>query len=158
MDWNLPRALGAAVVCLMLSAGAASAQALHIDYAEVLSSGYSGAGQPVAPGPIRRKITHTPVRAVAIGTRFEMKVRTVGRPEGADVALRFVWRGPRPGIKDPKTGKFSREIAEEVPSRIGAEVERSFEFKDQAQIVRGTWRAEVWNGLRRLAMRRFAVQ
>ena len=57
-----------------------------------------------------------------------------------------------------KTGKLDREIAEDVPSKIGAEVERTFEFKDQEQILRGTWRAEVWNGRRRIAMRRFAVQ
>lgn len=136
----------------------ASGQTPHIDYAEVLSSGYSGAGQPVAQGPIRRNITHTPVRAVAVGTKFDIKVRTAGQPAGADITLRFVFRPPRPGIKDTRTGELNRIVAEDVPSRIGDEAARTFEFKDQAQIVKGTWRAEVWSGQRRLAMRRFAVQ
>ena len=145
-------------LALLLLPSFAFAQAPHIDYADVLSSGYSGPGEPVAQGPIRRNITHTPVRVAVVGTKFEMRIRTAGQPQGADIMLRFVWRAPRPGVKDAKTGKLDREIAEDVPSKIGAEVERTFEFKDQAQILRGTWRAEVWNGRRRIAMRRFAVQ
>jgi hypothetical protein len=148
--------MGLALLVLPYSAWGQPAP--HIDYADVVASGYSGAGQPVAPGPIRRNVTLTPVRAVAVGTKFDMKVRAVGQPDGAEVMLRFVWKAPRPGIKDPKSGKLIRETAEDVPAKIGAEVERTFEFKEQAQIVRGTWRAEVWNGRRRLAMRRFAVQ
>jgi hypothetical protein len=145
-------------LALLLWPYTALAEPPHVDYADVLSSGYSGAGQPIAQGPIRRNITHTPVRAVAVGTTFNMKIRTTGQPAGADIMLRFVFRAPRPGIKDAKTGQLNREIAEDIPTKIGAEVERTFEFKDQAQIVTGTWRAEVWNGSRRLAMRRFAVQ
>jgi hypothetical protein len=152
------RGIAVVIALLLWPCTAPAQQAPHIDYAEVVTSGYSGAGQPVAQGPIRRNITHTPVRAVAVGTKFEMKVRTAGQPDGAEIVLRFVWRAPRPGIKDAKTGELSRESAEDVPTKIGAEVERTFEFKDEAQIVRGIWRAEVWNGRRRLAMRRFAVQ
>jgi hypothetical protein len=138
--------------------GVASGQTAHIDFAEVVSFGYSGAGTQLPQGPIRRNITHTPVRAVAVGTTFSMKVRILGKPDGADVALRFVFRAPRPGMKDAKTGALIREDAEDMKAKIGGEVERTFEFKEQAQIVRGTWRAEVWNGQRRIAMRRFAVQ
>lgn len=151
-----------AAVMLVAFAGAASAQApapaAHIDYAEVLWSGFSGAGTPVAPGPIRRHVTHTPVRSVAVGTKFDIRVRVVGKPADADVTLRFVFRAPRPGMKDATTGALRREDVFEVKTKIGGEAERTFEFKDQSQIVRGTWRAEVWNGGRRLAMRRFAVQ
>ena len=150
---------GALLVLLLSPAAAQPAQGPHIEYVEVLSSGFSGAGEAAKPGPVRRYVTGTPVRDVAVGTRFDMKVRTVGQPAGADVMLRFVWRAPRPGIKDPKTGRLTREAAaEDVQTKIGAEVERTFEFKDQAQIVPGTWRAEVWNGRRRVTMRRFGVQ
>jgi hypothetical protein len=153
-----------ALVLLTRPAGAQSAlhaaarPTAHIDYVEVLSSGYSGAGEAVKQGPIRRYVTHTPVWVAKVGTKFDIKFRTVGQPDGADVMLRMVWRSPRPGIKDAKTGKLSRAIEEEIPTKIGAELEQTFEFKDEAQIVHGTWRAEVWNGVRRLAMRRFAVQ
>jgi hypothetical protein len=154
---RMGRMVLAVAVPAMLS-GAASAQTPHIDFAEVISFGYAGAGTEIAQGPIRRHITHTPVRAVAVGTTFNMKVRIMGKPDGADVALRFVFRAPRPGMKDPKTGALRREDAEEMKAKIGGEIARTFEFKEQWQIVRGTWRAEVWNGQRRIAMRRFAVQ
>jgi len=147
---------------LVALAGSAAAQtptpAPHIEYAELTWSGFFGAGTPVPPGPIRRYVTHTPIRKVIVGTKYDMKVRIVGKPDGAGVTLRFVVRAPRPGMKDPKTGALRREDAVEVAAKIGGEVDLIFEFKDQAQIVSGTWRAEVWNGRRRLAMRRFAVQ
>lgn len=148
-----------AVLLLLSWLAPAAAQAPHIEYVEVLSAAYSGVGQPAKPGPIRRYVTGTPVRDLTIGTKFDLKVRTIGQPSGADIMLRFVWRAPRPGIKDPKSGQMTREAAaEDVQTKIGAEVERTFEFKDQAQIVPGTWRAEVWNGRRRVVMRRFGVQ
>jgi hypothetical protein len=159
MNANAARLLALGAMLFLTAIGPVSAQAPHIEYVEVLSSGYSGAGQPAKPGPIRRYVTGTPVRNVTLGTKFDMKIRAVGQPNGADIMLRFVWRAPRPGIKDAKTGQMTREAAaEDVPAKIGAEVERIFEFKDQAQIVRGTWRAEVWNGRRRVTMRRFGVE
>lgn len=153
------RVIGLYFCLALLLPCSAFAQSAHIDYAVVVSSGYSGPGEVKRQGPIRRYITHTPVRSVDVGTKFDIAVRTVGQPNGADIKLRFVWRAPRPGVRDGKTGQRSRIVQEEeVSTRIGAEVARTFEFKDKAQIVRGSWRAEVWNGRRRLAMRRFAVQ
>ncbi len=152
---------GAALLFLQtpLVRAQAPATAPHIDYAEVVSAGFGGAGEAATQGPIRRYVTHTPVWTAKVGTTFSMKVRTVGHPDGADVTLRFVWRAPRLASTSSKIGRrFARMNEVEVPTKIGAEVERSFEFKDQAQIVSGTWRAEVWNGRRRLAMRRFGVK
>jgi hypothetical protein len=149
---------GIGIALTGLSYSALAQPAPQIAYADVVASGYSGPGELVKQGPIRRYITHTPVRSVEVGTKFSITVRTVGQPDGADITLRFVWRAPRPGVKYAKTGKISRVVEEEdVSTKIGAEVARTFEFKDEAQIVRGSWRAEVWNGRRRLTMRRFAV-
>src|SRR5262249_50042626 len=95
----------AAAIALLLAPQLAMAQsALHaatrpaayIDHVEVMSSGYSGAGEGVKQGPIRRYVTHTPVWAAKVGTRFNIKFRTAGEPNGADVTLRMVWRSPRP--------------------------------------------------------------
>lgn len=155
------RMIVAATAGLLALTGPVAAQGQgtpRIEHVEVISSGFGGAGEEAKQGPIRRYVTHTPVRAVKIGTTFSMKVRTVGRPEGADVMLRFVWRAPRLEGQTNKFLRFKRMNAVEVPTKIGAEVERTFEFKEQWQIVSGTWRAEVWNGRRRLAMRRFAVK
>jgi hypothetical protein len=57
--------------------------------------------------------------------------------------LRWVWKLPKPGIKDYKTGKLTREVVDEVPTRIGEVVQHNWEFREQDQIVRGNWRAEV---------------
>ena len=155
------RVIVAAAAGLLALTGMAAAQVrapAQIEYVEVLSSGFGGVGEPAKQGPIRRFVTHTPVRDVKVGTTFSMKVRTVGRPEGADVVLRFVWRAPRLAALTAKFLRFKRMSEVEVPTKIGAEVERTFEFKEQWQIVPGTWRAEVWNGRRRLAVRRFAVK
>jgi hypothetical protein len=130
----------------------------HIDVLDVVSSGFSGPGEAVRRGKIRERFSRTPAVAGQVGTKFDIAVRPVGQPEGAEVALRWVWRAPRPIGKDAKTGKATREIVEEAPARIGSETQKSFEFRSEEQLVKGTWRAEVWNGRRRLAVRRFAIR
>ena len=88
---------------------------------DVVSSGFSGPGEPVKRGKIRQRFSRTPAMTAQVGTSFGMTVRPVGQPEGAEVALRWVWKAPRPIGKDAKTGKLVREISEEAPARIGSE-------------------------------------
>jgi hypothetical protein len=137
-----------------------SKPAPHIEYVEIVSAGFTGPGEAVKRGKFREKFfTRTMLRTgVTVGTTFTMAVRPVGQPEGAEVAMRFVWRTPRPGIKDAKTGKVSREITEDVTAKLGQEISKTFEFRNEEQIIKGTWRAEVWNGRRKIATRRFAIR
>ena len=127
----------AAMICaaVVALAGPARAQsqaqgkekpAPHIDYVEIVSSSFSG-GEAVKRGKFREKFfNRTLLRTdVKVGTTFTMAVRPVGQPEGAEVAMRFVWRTPRPGIKDAKTGKFSREITEDATSQAAQEALRT---------------------------------
>ena len=132
----------------------------HIEYVEIVSASFAGPGEMVKRGKFRERFfTRTMLMTgVQVGTTFTMAVRPVGEPEGAEVALRFVWRTPRPGIKDEKTGKFSREIAEDTTAKLGEEVQKTFEFRSEEQIIKGTWRAEVWNERRKIATRRFAIR
>jgi hypothetical protein len=132
--------------------------AAYVEVLEVVSSGFSGPGETVKRSRISERFSRTPAVIGQIGTRFDMTVRPVGQPEGAEVALRWVWRAPRPIGKDGKTGKAARQIVEEAPARIGSETQKSFEFRSEEQLVKGNWRAEVWNGRRRLAVRRFAIR
>jgi hypothetical protein len=148
----------AALLMLMTPALPQSNTAPHIDVLEVVSSGFSGPGEAVKRGKIRQRFSRTPAVTGEIGTKFNMTVRPVGQPDGADVTLRWVWRAPRPIAKDAKTGKATREVSEEAPAKIGSEVQKSFEFRSEEQLVKGNWRAEVWNGRRRLAVRRFAIR
>jgi hypothetical protein len=160
----------AAVVCaaVIALAGPARAQsqqsqskpAPHIEYVEIVSAGFGGPGEAVKRGKFREKFfTRTMLRTgVTVGTTFTVAVRPVGQPDGAEVAMRFVWRTPRPGIKDAKTGKFSREISEDATAKLGEEIQQTFEFRNEEQLVKGTWRAEVWNGKRKIVTRRFALR
>ena len=147
-----------ALFMLMTPALSQTKPAAHIDMLEVVSSGFAGPGEPVKRGKIRQRFSRTPAMMAQVGSSFGMTVRPVGQPDGAEVALRWVWKAPRPIGKDPRTGKMVRQISEEAPAKIGSETQKSFEFRSEEQLVKGNWRVEVWNGRRRLAVRRFAIR
>jgi hypothetical protein len=151
-------AMAFALVLLATPALPQSNPAPHIEVLEVVSAGFSGPGEAVKRGKIRQRFSRTPAVTGQVGTVFGMTVRPVGQPDGAEVMLRWVWRAPRALGKDAGTGKATREISEEAPARIGSEVQKSFEFRTEEQLVKGNWRAEVWSGRRRLAVRRFAIR
>src|SRR5258707_3877709 len=132
----------------------------HIEYVEIVSSGFSGPSEPVKRGKLRQRLFSRTLLVTDVkgGAKFSMAVRPVGQPDGAEVAIRWVWRTPRPGIKDAKTGKLTREIGEDATAKLGEETLKTFEFRTEEQIIKGTWRAEVWNGGRKLATRRFAIR
>ena len=135
----------------------ASAQTARVEYLQVVSSGFTGPGDKIEPGRIRRLFSRTPAVNARAGTGFGMTVRPIGEPKGAPLTLRWIWRAPRPGIMDMKTGKRIRQVSEDVPAKIGEEVRRTYEFKEANDLVLGTWRVEVLNGRRRLVVRRFAI-
>jgi hypothetical protein len=143
---------------LVMSTAAAVAQAPRIEYLDVVSSGFSGPGEVIQPSRIRRLFSRTPAVNAQKGTGFGMTVRPVGEPKGAAITLTWVWRAPRPGVMNMQTGKYVRRIAEDVPAKIGEEVQRSYVFKESNDMVLGDWRAEVWTGRRKLAVRRFAIR
>ena len=159
MTFSLRLAIGCvALLMLVTPALPQSNPTAHIEVLDVVSSGFSGPGEAVKRGKIRQRFSRTPAVTGQVGTKFNMTVRPVGQPDGAEVVLRWVWRAPRPVGKDEKTGKATREISEEAPAKIGSEAQKSFEFRSEEQLVKGNWRAEVWNGRRRLAVRRFAIR
>jgi hypothetical protein len=159
MGISLRIAIGcAALLMLVTPALSQTKPTAHIDVLEVVSSGFSGPGEPVKRGKIRQRFSRTPAMMAQVGSSFGMTVRPVGEPQGAEVVLRWVWKAPRPIGKDPRTGKLVRQISEEAPAKIGSETQKSFEFRNEEQLVKGNWRVEVWNGRRRLAVRRFAIR
>src|SRR6476620_11393526 len=97
-------ALIAIAVLLVVSAAAAFAQAPRVEYLDVVSSGFSGPGEAVQPGRIRRLFSRTPAVNAQKGTAFGMTVRPVGEPKGAAITLTWVWRAPRPGVMNIQTG------------------------------------------------------
>jgi hypothetical protein len=148
--------LAAAVVLLSLSHAVAETERLQM--LEVVSSGFTGPGKKIELGRIRRAVSRTPGVTAEPGTAFVITVRPVGEPKGSEVTLRWLWKAPRPGVRDKDSGKLVRQVSEETTAVIGSETERRWEFKEAGDIVRGNWRVEVWNGKRRLAVRRFAIK
>jgi len=153
----------AAAVCVawLMAAVPAAAQtqpAPRVESVEVIASGFSGPGRRVKRSRLREAFSRGPAMVAQVGTEFRMTVRPRGRPDGAEVTLRWVWRAPRPIGIDSDTGKATREIVERATVRIGEAVRKSFRFASVEQIVKGTWRVEVWSGQRRLAVRRFAIR
>ena len=159
MNISLRIVMGCAALLMLVTPALSQAKPdAHIDVLEVVSSGFSGPGEPVKRGKIRQRFSRTPAMTAQVGSSFGMTVRPVGQPDGAEVALRWVWKAPRPIGKDARTGKLIREVSEEAPAKIGSETQKSFEFRSEEQVVKGNWRVEVWNGRRRLAVRRFAIR
>jgi hypothetical protein len=152
------RAPIAATFLLLPLAAPAAAQSSRLEMLQVVSSGFSGPGETVQFGRIRRALSRTPAVIARPGTTFAMTVKPVGEPTGAEVTLHWVWKAPRPGAKDKASGKLVRQVTQDAAATIGTEVERDYVFKTEDDIVRGNWRVEVWNGVRRLAVRRFAIK
>jgi hypothetical protein len=150
--------VAAAAALLSLSPVFAQTPPAHIDFLEVEGSGFADPADVIAKNRIMRYLSRTPSAAAHKGLAFGMTAKPVGQPDGADVTLRWIWKMPRPGMKDDKTGKFVREIVEETPAKVGSSIEHHKEFREDAEIVRGKWRLEVWNERRRLAVRRFALK
>jgi hypothetical protein len=159
MTTKLFRVAAASALLLSLSPqGHAQSSAPRIERLEVVLSGFTGAGAMIEPGRLRRLFSRTPAVDARAGTGFGMTVRPIGQPKGADVTLRWVWKAPRPGIIDAATGKYLRQVSDEVPAKIGEEVRRVYQFKEANDLVLGNWRVEVWSGSRKLATQRFAVR
>jgi hypothetical protein len=131
------RRLGLAFAAAAAAAGRADARAIHVDKVNVLE----------APADF-------PARA---GSAFVLLIAIVGRPEGATVKLREVWRPPTPGARDPASGQTHLDFVSEVAVKLGENVRRSFVFDQAWKIVPGRWQVEYWDGVRKMQSRSFHV-
>jgi hypothetical protein len=158
-----------ALMAFLALATGAGAQTPYVDRIEILQSGIFQADETkkmAAPGTAAgavsdlgniRHVRTTGSVPGQIGVRFGYRYRVIGRPNGANVALRFVTLIPSPGIRNPKTGntvvrgEYSRE------KTIGGESYRDYGFDDPWEIVPGVWTLEIWQGDRKLVSQSFTV-
>ena len=122
----------------LVAAGPASAQMVHVERVDVIEA------VPDVPGKV--------------GAELALTVRPSGRPIGALVTLREVWRLPLPGFRDPVSGAVSLEISWQFEARLGDQVRRRYVLDQPWKIVRGEWLVEYWDGVRKLLNRKFIVQ
>lgn len=131
------RRVGLALAALV-AAGPAAAQMARVERIDVLEAVPDVSGR--------------------VGAELALTVRPSGRPVGASVMLREVWRLPLPGIRNPATGAVSLEISTQFEARLGDPVRRRYVLDQPWKILRGEWLVEYWDGVRKLANRKFIVQ
>jgi hypothetical protein len=131
------RRTGLALTLSVVAAGRADAQPVHVDKVNVVE----------APGDFSARP----------GSEFLMLVSVVGRPDGATVKLREVWRPPAPGARNPASGQTHLDFVSEVAVKLGENLRRSFVFDQAWKIVPGRWQVEYWDGVRKMQSRSFTV-
>jgi len=121
----------------LVACGPAAAQMVHVERVDVLEAG------PDVPGKV--------------GAELALTVRPSGRPIGASVTLREVWRLPLPGMRNPVSGAVNLELSSQFDVRLGDIVRRRYVLDQPWKIVRGEWLVEYWDGVRKLTNRKFIV-
>jgi len=88
--------------------------------------------------------------SIKVGTVFGVQVHIIGKPAGANVPIRIIWRYPEPGLKSPTTGttKFSDEHTDS--RAIGTSPVFYWKLGEEWVLVPGIWTLELWQGDRKL--------
>jgi len=95
--------------------------------------------------------------SIKVGTVFGVQVHIIGKPAGAKVPIRVIWRYPEPGIKSPTTGttKFSDEYTDS--RTIGSRPLFYWKLGEEYVLVPGIWTLELWQGDRKLLAQDFVL-
>ncbi len=103
----------------------------------------------------KQETTRVPAR---LGTKFGIKYVIQGVPKGDLVMLREVWRFPEEGLKNPGTGKTSREQAQGMVMEVtGHEIFAGWALLYEWELVPGVWTYELWSGDRLILSQSFDV-
>lgn len=90
-----------------------------------------------------------------IGTRFGIRYRITGSPQGDGVKIRK--KMSLPGLKDPKTDKVIYSSEYELERQIGALLWTGYTFEEDWECVPGEWTIQLWYGEKKLAEKTFTV-
>ena len=95
--------------------------------------------------------------SIKLGTVFGVQVHIIGKPPGAKVPIRIIWRYPEPGIKSPNTGKtkFSDEYTDN--RTLGTSPVYYWKLEDEWVLIPGIWTLELWQGDRKLLAQEFVL-
>ena len=92
------------------------------------------------------------------GLVFGLTVVPAGQAKGLPVNLRYIWRFPPPGLKNPQTGttclydELSREF------EFGRADIITYGFDADFEMLPGQWQFEIWDGQRMLAEKSFQME
>jgi len=157
-----------ALVALLASLTAATAQADRIEGAEITQFGIyeykvtntqdlGGTAAGTLQSVDYKFVSKTTSVKARRGVGFGIEYRLLGAPKDAKVPLRSVTIFPAGGLRNPKTGEtFERnEYIEE--KEIGAVLLKGYTLDDDWEVVPGTWTFQVWFGDRMLAEKIFTL-
>lgn len=92
------------------------------------------------------------------GLTFGLDILPVGQAKGRPVRLRYAWRFPPPGLKNPETGKT--RLYDEIPREFvfGESNIIVYSFDAEFEMLPGQWLFEIWDGEKKLAEKVFIVE
>jgi hypothetical protein len=93
-----------------------------------------------------------------LGFRFGFSAILVGAPKGQVVELKRVCYYPKPGIKNPWTGKAVLREEYTINKTLGMESVYGYTFDSPWEMVPGQWIFEVWYGNKKLTSQTFTVE
>jgi len=90
-----------------------------------------------------------------IGTRFGLRYRITGSPEG--YGIKITKKMSFPGLKDPKADKVISSSEYELERPIGRLLWTGYTFEEEWECVPGEWTIGLWYGGKKLAEKTFTV-
>lgn len=169
-SWRNPIA---ALAVLLALATTARGEDARVDRLDLVESGFYDAGTVKVAGSVLspgaaaghtldlRNVHFTPdppANSARVGTGFGVRFRLRGRPAGARVVLRSVWKIPEPGIRNPNNGNRFRRSVADFTAVVGKLHMRGYQFDEPWEVVSGSWTLEIWQGDRKLLEKGFTIQ
>ncbi len=116
------------------------------------ASGYSNENGAVS---LVKQTDRIPLRK---GLTFGVTVVPSGQAKGRPARLKYVWRFPPPGLKNPETGKT--HLLDEIQSEFvfGESCVINYTFDAGFEMLPGKWGFEMWDGERELAEMTFIME
>jgi hypothetical protein len=108
----------------------------------------------IANQTLIQKTTTVPA---TLGTRFGIRFRVIGQPNGAIANFKLLIRFPAPGMKNPTTGETLMRWESIGSKKLGGESYGGYGFDSDWELVTGTWTFEIWQEDHKLAEQSFMV-
>ena len=93
----------------------------------------------------------------AVATRFGIRYKIIGQPNGTSVNLKMVTRYPSPGVRNPTTGNTIMRGEYSAQKKLGTESYRDYGLDEGWELVPGKWTFEIWQDDRKLAEQSFTL-
>lgn len=115
----------------------------------------SGYSNEIGKTSLIKKTDRIPLRK---GLTFGVDVLPIGQNKGRPVRLKYAWRFPAPGLKNPETGKTSLRDETLGEFVFGDSRIILYTFDVDFEMLPGQWLFEIWDGEKKLAEKSFTME